>query len=318
MIFDPNLRIIQYKNSSLALIYNSFGMLASAKLLHFLILWLKENSCTCNIENKAFINVVKKFRGSQIELSSSAIFFVISIILHFYLQSSLHIFILGFGTIMLTLYFLCLEPNKIEISSILESNNINIGCGAAQQYFNGYLKLIISEEKENWRMRLRNYKGVHRVDIYSKLIILLPESCQSYRLLTDDKWKVTTKEGIPKIRMGNQLPPLIIDKSGIKRIFNNTVYVIDEKIWFVAEYVPPLTTFCKMSESSSGHIFDANTKREQYILFCQHLKKLVEQDIDCIDSCLLLQYDDKKEVPLSQIILEGIENDKLKIGRAAG
>ncbi|XP_067121700.1 stimulator of interferon genes protein-like isoform X2 [Centruroides vittatus] len=304
-------KVYNEETNPFSLLSCSLGMLSVAKLITFVLLWLKEYPCKCNIKKKDFFSVICKFTCNMKELGLYGVFSVLSPAFYLYYGPNIEITHLAVGTIIIAVFFLFQEPNAIEISSILENNNINIGCGAAQQYFYGYLKMIMSAETNGWRERIQNYRRRHGVDIYSKLIILLPESCQSRSLLIDELC-------VPEIRLASPLDPLIVNKSGIERIFDSTVYVIDEQIWFVAEYVPPLTTFCKMLDSGTGHVFTADDKREQYILFCQHLKKLIDQDVDCADKCLFVQYDDKKEQSLTQLLLKRIEEDGLQMGRAAG
>lgn len=287
------------------------SILSFAILLHIILIWVKEFNCQCFIKDKSIFNISKKFQIEKLWITVIiTVSGLCSLILLYYLDLMIDMFA-AVGIFVIAIHLFSRKPNKIEISTILEDNDINIGCGAAQAYFHGYLKILMSQKKNTWHNRLKEYEKKQGVQIFSKLIILLPKSCRTFDLLINVKC-------IPSIFWAGELTPLETQICGNKRYYKNSVYVINEEIRFVAEYAPPIDTFYQMSYIGVKYNLTADTRKEQYALFRQTLQDLINNDLDCMNNCMLLFYNDEENFSLSELITLSIETDELQRARSAG
>ncbi|XP_067121351.1 stimulator of interferon genes protein 3-like isoform X1 [Centruroides vittatus] len=288
------------------LILQVTSVLSFSILIKMFSFWIREFKCSCFYIDKNVFNIVKKFQVNKLWIFLG----IFSVLFMVYYKAAFDVF-LCVGIFVVGIYLFLQQPNKIEFSTILENNDINIGCGAAQAYFHGYLKVLMSQKEQSWQERLKEYEQKQGVKIFSKLIILLPKSCKTFDTLTNVKCT-------PNIHWACKLRTLKIDVCGNQRKYKNTVYVINEGIRFVAEYAPPINTFHQMSYIGVKYNLNADTRREQYILFQKTLQHLINNDMDCVNNCLLLSYNDEEDLSLSELILLSIKDDELQTARAAG
>ncbi|XP_073476893.1 stimulator of interferon genes protein isoform X1 [Aquarana catesbeiana] len=198
-------------------------------------------------------------------------------------------------------------PTPAAISEITEKRHLNVGHGLAWSYYVGYLKFVLPALKDSVKKFSKENNLLKSSDTCS-LHILIPLSCRIYGDL---------KEIDGNIEFVKELPPLYIDRAGIKgRVFKNNVYrILDEDhrpYYCIVEYATPLASLYEMSDVTSA-AFSKEDRIEQAKLFCRTLENILENSLQCRDAFRLVIYDDcpkgedHSEHLLSQEILKHLK-----------
>ncbi|XP_018425688.1 PREDICTED: stimulator of interferon genes protein [Nanorana parkeri] len=198
--------------------------------------------------------------------------------------------------INLTLLFLCnllgwlcglQGPTPATISEITEKRHLNVAHGLAWSYYVGYLKFVLPALKVSVERFNEENNNLLKSSNTCRLHLLIPLSCRIYGDL---------KEIDANIKFVKEIPPLYIDRAGIKgRVFKNNVYrILDEDhrpYYCIVEYATPLASLYEMSDVASA-AFSKDDRIEQAKLFCRTLKDILENSLQCPNVFRLVIYDD--------------------------
>ncbi|KAM4748738.1 stimulator of interferon genes protein [Rhinophrynus dorsalis] len=178
-------------------------------------------------------------------------------------------------------------PTSATISDITERKHLNVAHGLAWSYYVGYLQFVLPALKELVKKFNEENNNLLKFRETFRLHILIPLSCKLYGDL---------KEADDNITFVKEIPPLFMDRAGIKgRVFKNNVYrILDEEYrpyYCMVEYATPLASLSKMSDITSA-AFTVEDRIQQTKLFYRTLKDILEDSHECRNSYRLIIYDD--------------------------
>lgn len=180
---------------------------------------------------------------------------------------------------------ICMYFSFPQYNNIIESNNLNIGYGAALCYYKNYLTFVLPYK---FKERIEYFKSYHRVEVQNKLYILIPQSCKVQRYLESPE-----TENIERCR---ELRAHEESYGGIKdRIYNMTVYLIKNEdhpkgVRLAVEYAQPLKGLFALKDKQKISMEEMLHERQ---LFVQALNNFIRQDVNDLHKyCELIEYND--------------------------
>ncbi|XP_077865772.1 stimulator of interferon genes protein-like, partial [Saccoglossus kowalevskii] len=110
--------------------------------------------------------------------------------------------------------------SEVEISEFSEQDHLNVAHGLAWSYYFGYLKIILPE-LENTIAKSQYNDSMKAGELLPKLFIIIPENC----IIPAN----VAIEDHGRMKFENQLPPLYVDRAGVKgRPYVNSVYQVED------------------------------------------------------------------------------------------
>ncbi|CAB4007982.1 stimulator of interferon genes -like [Paramuricea clavata] len=217
----------------------------------------------------------------------------------------IEIILSGVGSGSFVLYLLSLDALfRVQIFSLMESNNRLVANGFAWSYYFGYLKIILPDlqeriEDSEWKDTLSS----------KKLFILMPRECSVHTSLSKEDNHI---EIVPGAVIEYEL-----HRAGVLRLYRLNVYKINRNdgkcpLYVLAHYASPFSSLYDM-----GHSADVKLSREdrdeQAKLFLRTLEAILQypSEPEVQNNCKLVPYARKSELHLSEVLAEAVLEDMM-------
>ncbi|KAH8389836.1 hypothetical protein KR200_002435 [Drosophila serrata] len=192
---------------------------------------------------------------------------------------------------------------------IREPHGLDYAEGMASNYFHGYIKLALPELKnDGLKHRMAVYEDKNNVTFgIDRLVILIP----------DEMW-VKGDFDSKLLEKTTPLETRFINRAGVYRPFKHDVYKLTRKVngmnyYFAIEGATPMLSFYDAMQSTLSATWQMRElKREIWLKFAKHLKKLISKCPETRNEVHLLVYSSHDKhgnlVDVGDMLIDHIRN----------